>query len=350
MNKNYFPILKNKKGELDALRNLTAEHKNKINPIFECLTIKQKDIADDIFNAIGNTQEVYLYLDLGEIEENDALNFSSNTIQNEIIRIYDRANQLNMKLIPVIELSEDLAYYSLIKIILKIKNNGICLRVYANNDEFFNSNFKSVLDKVISEFELPLSNWDLLIDLKDVVDSNINLYKQILPNAINSLPYLNEWRNIILAGTNFPMKLDFISARSTGTVGRLEWELWTNLYANSTIIRKPSFSDYGINNHSFIDFDYTIMTIGSGIRYTAVNVWYIMKGYSYKNGGASHSHQMCQDLIAQNYFMGRGYSWGDNYIYECANRSSNPGNKTTWVSVGTNHHIALICDQIDNLP
>lgn len=47
-------------------------------------------------------------------------------------------------------------------------------------------------------------------------------------------------------------------------------------------------------------------------------------------------------------FYGREFSWGDNFIFECA-QGVHTGNLRQWVTVDTNHHIRLVSEQLANL-
>ena len=44
-------------------------------------------------------------------------------------------------------------------------------------------------------------------------------------------------------------------------------------------------------------------------------------------------------MCAESFYRGRGYSAGDQYIFDCANGAGKTGNLGTWVYVDMNHHM-----------
>ena len=56
--------------------------------------------------------------------------------------------------------------------------------------------------------------------------------------------------------------------------------------------------------------------------------------------------QLSATLRKRPEFYGTSFSWGDNYISNCADYATGPGSLTTWRQVGTNHHIAVVTNQI----
>ncbi|WP_342428310.1 hypothetical protein [Paenibacillus sp. FSL L8-0158] len=48
---------------------------------------------------------------------------------------------------------------------------------------------------------------------------------------------------------------------------------------------------------------------------------------------------LCQRVVGHSKYSGSHYSYGNKYIYDCANGSANTGNAERWRKVGTNHHL-----------
>jgi hypothetical protein len=44
-------------------------------------------------------------------------------------------------------------------------------------------------------------------------------------------------------------------------------------------------------------------------------------------------------LINLDYFSGDRFSWGDEFLSDCARGVGGPGNSTTWRAVNMNHHM-----------
>jgi hypothetical protein len=91
-----------------------------------------------------------------------------------------------------------------------------------------------------------------------------------------------------------------------------------------------------------------MVNASAAIRYTLADRWLIVRGKSLRQNpaGFSQYYSLSRTLAARSDFMGAAFSWGDGEIQKRARRQGTTGNLTTWVAVGTNHHLALVSDQV----
>ena len=82
------------------------------------------------------------------------------------------------------------------------------------------------------------------------------------------------------------------------------------------------------------------------MRYTADGSWLVLKGRNLRDHGYEQFYDVCADLIARDEYSGREFSWGDEYIDDCANRRVGTGNLTTWRKVGTSHHLSYVLREL----
>jgi hypothetical protein len=84
------------------------------------------------------------------------------------------------------------------------------------------------------------------------------------------------------------------------------------------------------------------------IRYTISDSYMFAVGYQVHThaDGYNQYHNMSHLIVESPYFVGPNYSWGDKYLFDCANRLVSCGNMETWVKVGHNHHITFVTHQI----
>ncbi|MED0762706.1 hypothetical protein P4S93_18500, partial [Aneurinibacillus thermoaerophilus] len=88
--------------------------------------------------------------------------------------------------------------------------------------------------------------------------------------------------------------------------------------------------------------------IVANIRYTTDDEFLIFRGIVVKNNGFSQMTGLCQTLINHNKYCGASFSYGDQYIYDCAN-GQQTGNAESWVTVGVNHHLTLTIKNLSSL-
>jgi hypothetical protein len=88
-------------------------------------------------------------------------------------------------------------------------------------------------------------------------------------------------------------------------------------------------------------------TPSASIRYTVDDYWLIMRG---QQGKYEQYPANAQLITKHKDYFGKGYSFGDNYIFEKgSDLTGKPGNATNWLVVGVNHHLTCAVRQIADL-
>ena len=137
--------------------------------------------------------------------------------------------------------------------------------------------------------------------------------------------------------------------KGLGLIPRYEWQLYKKvvqaLHAKGA--RLPSFGDFAVNHPRVLPQDMRLLKPSANIRYTTDDAWLIAKGTNVrKKGGYEQFRYLCKSIVDSQYYMGRQFSYGDEYIFTCASGSEKTGNPTTWRKVGTNHHLEKVVKDI----
>lgn len=356
MSKIYFPILKAKIGEFGAISALSSDIKSKMTPILEIPPIgikvlkdktRRRKTQDEHFKGftsrLSRAWVEEFYLDSHFVSDANLIND-----KNLLLEIYNELFALGSKVIPVVNLYQhEMNYIDTISDIIKTNQLNLCIRLNAND---VNTNLKESIDVLLDKSNLQVNKVDFILDYKYVLNSQESIITSSAIQIFKLVPYLEDWRKVIFSCTSFPMDLREAQRNTIMVVARTELAIWQNILSANDVIRKPLFSDYGISNPDITDFDPLKMQMSANIRYTGENVWHLVKGQSLKTKASSEQNvNLCQKIIKQDFFYGGNYSWGDEYIFKCANREVSPGNPTTWRKVGTNHHLTLTANQISNL-
>ncbi len=88
------------------------------------------------------------------------------------------------------------------------------------------------------------------------------------------------------------------------------------------------------------------MRPSASVRYTHDTYWLVPKGRNLREYGFDQFHGVCRALVQRVEYAGPQFSWGDQYIDDCAAERVGPGNLTTWRKVGTSHHLAFVVRQL----
>ena len=371
----YVPILKGKKGELNALRALhqsNAEITGKYTPLVEVPRIsidyqpnqtpkKKKSIAKHIDDtakafALNLSGLPIIIVDTCYLEEEPRLSDGT----SPSAAMFAALSTVAVQFIPTIGIDSTGAIADAVKEAGKRDKRGYCLRILETDFEAVGG-IAAQIESLLAGLGVEPKSIDLLLDFKDGVPS-----KAALPFLVDALPHLTEWRTLTLASSSFPRQLT--GKNKITELERKEWEAWVFLRNRQRADNKrvPTFGDYAVNHPVFDeDFNPMLITMSPNIRYTDSLSYVIARGEPQprKKTAKTADQKAKREALAHKFqyhklaTMIKGHpSWknnpafspGDKFIDKCSHKS--PGNSTDWRSVGTSHHIVLTVQQISNLP
>ncbi|MCS5697253.1 beta family protein [Desulfofundulus thermocisternus] len=354
--KHYVPILKWKRGERVALQYLDNSIKNKLTPLIEIVPVswnydedRPEKTLNEHLQEIGTQLstswglEKPLFIDLLLLDPSERMSDGKHPLSF----IREKAKAENIKIVPVTGYDRDPSYQTEVKKANAEDALGICIRL---TDDDFTYDLESRLNELLEYFKIAPSQVDIVIDFKYISPQDVKKTLFTAIGLLNSIPQINEWRSLTLCGTSFPEHLGDVSSHSLEEIPRVEWLIWNILVtkAKDKINRLPTFGDYTINNPFLIEMDPRLMRMTANIRYTIDDNWLIAKGGQIRKYKWTQAFALCDEIVKDPRFCGPNFSWGDEYIYNCANRVTGygPGNAEIWRRVGTNHHLTFIVDRL----
>ncbi len=358
-NKHYVPILKAKEGEFKALEVTRNQTKNLMTPLLEIVSIPwdyEYDVEGKDINAhLGNVGKKILdnwgtgrriFIDSNYLESQRLMN---DGITHHMEFLFNDFRLKNIEAIPATSLTRHQRYKEAIRLIKDTDGKGICLRL--NKEDIGNpALLLQKIDQELDFYNIGPEEVDLIIDFRYIGGTEANLTALVILTTINNtLPYINNWRSLTFASAAFPVDLRDIVADSFDTLERTDWIIW-NMLQGFNLKRYPAYGDFSIANPDIVEGDPRILTVSANIRYTCDNYWLIARGRSTKTHGYEQYYSLSEELIQRPEYLGSAFSWGDNYINECAARRVGTGNQTTWRKVANNHHFEKTVNQISNLP
>lgn len=337
----YIPVLKWKQGERLAVQYLDKNIRTKIKPLFVIMDQEDPDLfLTKILKSVGPNSPFY-------IDVHSNADISPEIINNFIDHIITQGDENSLFCIPVINSERDNSYHKLLKNKAPNLKNGVAIRL--KTGDF--SNCKRTITKIIDNTGFSTSKIDLFIDLGIIQQLNdIDEAEQIADEMISKMRSFN-FRSIILCGSSFPPELGGRDAFSITQIVRQELIIWDKINKKHNDVL---FGDYVVDDPDLpTGLDFRFVRIVPTIRYTREKCWYIIRGQYQKPLKYEQFHQLSQKVLSSGFYSGQGYSWGDDKIYECGSgpckgRGCKHGNLTTWVTVGTNHHIVFTVNQLAN--
>lgn len=363
MKVNYIPILKAKDGEFDALSQLTPKQRRGILPFFEIPPFTSKIAEAARFRDVARIQTAYLEEVADKIASAwpkrrvliDTFRWSAeSTIETgEHVTSYLQRELESRGLTPIPLVGYDRwdspAYRQVFQNI-DLAANGCCIRLDsqaiedAGDPEFFSERMREIIEP------LSLANSDvgIILDFGDLSTKPLEQAMDEATAAIESLQGLG-YKFIAIAGCSLPNSINLAVEKidSTGRLLRKEALIWQSL-VRTHAGEKWVFGDYGVRGPDSAD-DVVAPDANGKIRYTITNEYYIARGHSKRVGNkGAQMHDLAEVIARSIYYMGPGFSWGDERIMACSNREFK-GNASQWIAIDTNHHLNWVPKEIEEV-
>lgn len=361
--KHYVPILKWKRAEQNALQALSDEDKKLMTPLIQFVMPKPKSVANPDESLISRFREKMAELPKqilkawgqGAIFIDFSLLHTPALKVESVKAITASGHGIGLRLIPVLNLSDNAELKKAICATARKYSSGICLRLVRYD---LSSNTDTVrLDKEIETFlresGLTEENVDLLVDTKEI-GQNGEYGKYV--RASQKVPNLMNWRTFIFASGAFPADMSAYDIQDENLIPRRDWKYWRDQLNEKNVIRKPTFADYTIQYPIYQESS-QFFPPTTTIKYALEDAWYIMKGR--KQIFEMYLANANQLVKERGRFCGEKFSYGDRYIAEKAKHFpvymkdktvKGTGSTETWLTAGINHHLVLTARQIANLP
>ncbi|WP_027416564.1 beta family protein [Aneurinibacillus terranovensis] len=354
----YVPIVRWRRGEQKALQLLDPALKNSMTPLIEIPPIPwnfkddmPEKTIDEFLEGIATKiraswdHEGPVLIDALQVclEDDEIMQDGRHPLEF----IIDEIQATGITAIPVTGSQRGVNYQQAVKNILARYNDGLCIRLENNDFDALAEN----INWFLQFFNITPEETDVIMDYKYVDPRYETRITRLVVGTISTLPHLLDWRTLTFTATAVPEDLSQISTGQDGAIPRTEWLIYKKVI-QFNVKRSPSFGDYIISNPSYGDFNPLTMQMAAGIRYTVANDFLIFRGYSVRSprhNGWGQAQGLCERIITHPQYCGQHYSYGDDYIYECAKGNQSTGTAETWRRVGTNHHLTLAINELSNL-
>lgn len=348
----YVPFLKGKRGEFNALAQLSHKVKPLITPFIDVPRVSRNDdegIETHLLKIVNNLKiswgtENPIFIDLADIDLTQRTADGSHPVKY----LFGLLRAASIRAIPCTGLDRDTDYNDAIAKVLKEDHGGVCVRVLSDGMDNIEK-LNDILSDLFKVLAIPHKDVHLLLDFKDIRSSDIAKLTRKVVRIIDQLHKIASWRTLTIVASGFPDSLSSVKADSTAEINRIEFLLWRAVITDKTLKRHPSFGDYGIVHPILLDIDPRTMRSSAKIRYTLNDKWLVVKGHSLKKEPKfKQYHDLSIRLTNKKEFIGSHFCWGDDYVTKCAIRTVGSGNLETWVKVDTNHHLTFVSEQIAN--
>ncbi|PNH95722.1 beta family protein [Vibrio diazotrophicus] len=343
----YFPRLRWKPAEWEALQELPTQVLTELTPIFDVLDIDwdydnecyKKSLADYL-QDFGLTLQMTWPLNRPVLLDVEKLDKHGNSTIHPLDMCVQDALAHNKHIVPVYSPHYSNNYLQAVR---RNSQFGVALKLKASHIAQNQHHIISIL----SNLSINSAAVDLIIDLEDMGVCTTALIQQVISDCQNLLSQYT-WRNFIVSATCYPTSQSGIPLHQIHLHRREEWVLWSNVIASQALQKTPSFSDYPTASAQVTSVNPRFMSQHAAVRYSTDTDWVFVKGTAVKGNGWGQTQQLCQILVPTSYYSGPPYSWGDQYIYDRSQGTNKSGGSKEWRKVAHTHHLTLVIDQLRN--
>jgi hypothetical protein len=350
-NKLYTAALRWKKGEMEALGSLDEPSKERLLPHLIFPPVGARDIekgrvlSRDEFSLlqVGRLQKYWTgrpcladfrFLRFDADKGSDAARL------NELLTL---SRKFGCKVIPVMDHHTDPYRLGAIGGHIRVSNYGAAIRIGLGD---LQSDLEGILKALPNSVQIAPSDCILIVDLGEATISDPKAFSKFTAEWIDRLHQFGMWKRIIVEASSYPIK-NPATPNSETTAPRNEWMSWVQLVEQDRgILEWASFGDFGAD-HGHIDFDGGGRTV-KHLRYATTDNWIIGRGGEQTAEHDGTIHTVARRIIGSGQFMGEGYSAGDEFITQCADRAST-GNGSTWRWANMVHHMTLATSRVADL-
>lgn len=338
----YQPILKGKKGELDAWGKVSSMRRKHMVPLFEI--VAEDGTETDLEKFYGYLVDAIMP---GDVIAVDAIQLGPSTATGSETRAYswlkDALENAGVTFRPVVHLEDDEA---LVGDALTAAYDGVVLRIGGTDGEPHPGAGDHTLADWCKASRLATTNVHLLIDFESVHGINPASQESVAGDYLTWANANGPWASVTLASGAFPSQITSVPKGKPVALPRGDAELW-NLAKKKSPVPNLRYGDYGVRHPS-------LPTSGFGgplpnLRYAADTEWIVWresKDQKHPNGSFFH---VCAGIVGHRSFKGGAFSWADGVIQTKSGLQPGdpgPGTGTEWITYGMNHHFELVVDRL----
>lgn len=362
MNDQYYPIVRAKGGELEALlffKKLERTLLSRCIPIFEITKLEGRSLEIAKKNSTTPYEE---YLDgrahkIAEIFRGKRIfldvsqwpiGFTTEGGEQVLSYVCQRLNDLGVVVCPLIGYDrwEAVEYRETIRSIELAENAvfGIRLDSLAIEDLGDLDHLDEIVEDMILTAGINEERTPVLIDIGDVTKIPMQEIMDTVETAYGHMKSLG-FSTIIMSASSIPDSIEkAVKDRdSNGIIHRKEMIVWKGfLSANPTA--SLYFGDYGVRNPRSSDNVAPHMNVK--IRHTINNAFFVVRGHSVQgDDGFAQSQKLAVDVVNSVHYKHPNFSWGDGMIKQCS-LGKVVGNPTNWIAYDTSHHLKYVVTEI----
>lgn len=347
----YTPIVKGKANDFKAIGKMPKNLASRAVPLVELLAPDEPSDIEDACIRFGSQLRKYcpkqrVSVDLHAIPPRQKASDGSPLLES----LFANLRGIGVDFVPVFGLDHEPELWGRVSRTAREEGRGLTIRV-TSDDLLIPDDTRDELVDRLESARLDASGVNLLIDLGSLLGmdkAGLAAMRSRAQDFIDLAMTARDFGLVSLVGSSMPKDVSAVPKKGHAAIARNELPLWLAV-ADSLSETHIAFGDYGIIHPNF-SMKAPATNANAKIRYTSTREHHIFRGYSLREGiGYKQYHELSRRVRAASVYRGRDFSFGDEYVWRCADLEANSGNLGTWVEVDMNHHLVFTAAQLTRI-
>ena len=347
LNTLYTPIVKGKENDFKAIGKMPNSLADRMFPLVELLAPDDPSQFDHSYLRFGSQLRKHcpgqrISVDLHSIAPWQRTGDGSWGLE----ALCGYLKGLGIEFVPVFGFDHEPELWDRIAKIARREGRGLTFRLTKEDLAVPDDTLHELVDRLASA-GIATSQVSLVLDLASLNGMEraaIAKLRGLSQDFIDLAMTAKDFGLVSLVGSSMPKDVSDVPKEGQAAVLRQELPLWLEV-ASSLPELSVAYGDYGVIHPNFT-MKAPATHANAKIRYTGSQAHTIFRGYSLREGlKYSQYRGLSQQVIKSSFYQGRDYSYGDEYLWRCANLAATTGSLGTWVEVDMNHHLVFAAAQ-----
>ncbi|MBZ0226322.1 MAG: beta family protein [Comamonas sp.] len=349
----YVPVVKGKLNDIIAIGLLSRRIRESVKPLIEAMPVNpKKPVVEEHVHRL--CQYVRKHAPLGELFVDFYGLMPDARVPdgtNATLYGYQLLKGLGRYVTPVYGLEREDGLWEPLRDVVAGFGKGFAFRLRRDDlaDDLIEETWSSVLERS-AQLGVGEADIDLILDFASLSGLDLAEIKDMAISFLFGNPRAHHYRSIVIASSSALRTVSHIEKDDMAEVTRGELHLWADLWNDLPDKIRPVYGDYGIVHPDFSDIGPN-NNINAKIRYTAGDKLLYFRGHGLKYPVKDYGQYrgLARKVQADPRYRGHTFSFGDEYLSNCARGLGTPGAPATWVKADMNHHVTYVAQQVDRL-
>ena len=348
MNSLYTPIVKGKENDLKAIGKMPNTLAARTFPLVELLAPDEPSQFDASYLRFGGQLRKHCPDQRVSVDLHSIAPWQK-TVDGSwgLEALCSYLEGLGLEFVPVFGFDHEPELWDRVAKIARRGGRGLTFRLTEEDLVVPDDTVHELLERLASA-KLNASEVNLVIDLASMNEMDkVTLAKMrgLSQDFIELAMSAKMFGLVSTVGSSMPKDVSGVPKQGQAAIPRQELPLWLGV-ADSLPELSIAYGDYGIIHPNF-SLKAPATNANAKIRYTSSREHHIFRGYSLREGiKYQQYHDLSRQVTTTSVYQGRDYSYGDDYIWRCANLEARTGSLGTWVEVDMNHHFVFTAAQL----